>query len=75
VTPTLSVGRSQAHDFNVDPYYHDCDGIIVSDLHIRGIAKKQRGRFCDKCTDYNEDVRIPLAEPYLCMTCRDNPWR
>ncbi len=75
INPTVVVGKGQAFDFRADEFYHGCEGVIVSDLHVRGIAKKQRGRFCDKCTEYNEDVRIPLTDPYLCMTCRENPWR
>lgn len=75
VNPTVVIGRGQAHDYGVDPFFHGCDGIIISDLHIRGIAKKQRGRFCEKCTDYNEDVRTPTTEAYLCRTCRENPYR
>lgn len=75
VSPTVVVGRGQAHDYGVDAFFQGCDGIIVSDLHVRGIAKKQRGRFCGKCTDYNEDIRLPADEPYMCLTCRQNPWR
>lgn len=75
ITPTVIVGRGQAHDYGVDPFFNGCDGIILSEFHLRRIAKKQRGRFCEKCTEYNEDVRTPETEPYLCLTCRENPWR
>lgn len=74
ISPTVIVGKNQAHDYNVEPFYRGCDAIIVSDLHLRGIAKKQRGRFCDKCTEYNEDVHVE-DERYLCHVCRENPWR
>lgn len=75
VSPTTIVGRGQAYDYGVEPRFQGCDAIIVSDLHIRRIAKKQRGRSCDKCTDYNEDIRMPANEPYMCLTCRQNRWR
>lgn len=73
VCPTVIIDKGQAHNYGVDPFFNGCNGIIVSDLHIRGIAKKQRGRFCEKCTEYNEDIRT--TEPYLCLTCRENPYR
>ncbi len=76
VNPTVIIDKGkQAHNYGVDPFFYGCDGIIISDLHIRGIAKKQRGRFCEKCTEYNEDVRTPLTEVYLCLVCRENPYR
>lgn len=74
VNPTVTVGRKQAFDYGHDPRFNGCDGIILSDIHVRGIAKKQRGRSCAKCTDYNEDAPSE-PERYLCLTCRENPWR
>ena len=75
INPTTIVGKKHAFDYDVDKFYHDCDGVIVSDNHVRGIAKKQRGRFCEKCTEYNEDVRMLETEAYMCLACRENPWR
>lgn len=75
VKPTIIVGKGQAFDYGVDPRFYGCDGIIVTENHIRHIAKKQRGRHCEKCTDYNEDVRLAVSEAYLCLTCRQNPYR
>lgn len=75
IKPTIIVGKSQAFDYGVDPRFYGCDGIIVTENHIRYIAKKQRGRHCEKCTDYNEDVRLAADVAYLCLACRQNPYR
>ncbi len=74
VNPTVVVGKKHAFDFGPEERFHVCEGVIVSDLHVRGIAKKQRGRSCGKCTEYNEDASHD-EEAYLCRTCRENPWR
>lgn len=75
INPTVIIGNGQAFDYGHDPRFNGCDGIILSEFHVRGIAKKQRGRSCVKCTEYNKDVRIPKEEAYYCRTCRENPWR
>jgi hypothetical protein len=74
VNPTVTVGYKQIFDFDHDPRFNGCNGIVLSNIHIRGIAKKQRGRSCIKCTDYNEDAPLE-PEHYLCSICRENPWR
>jgi hypothetical protein len=75
VRPTIVVGKNQAFNYGVESRFYGCDGIIVTENHIRRIAKKQRGRHCEKCTDYNEDIRMAADEAYLCLTCRQNPYR
>ncbi len=75
VTPTWIVNKGHIVDFRVDPRFIGCDCIISSRLYMRRVIKEQRGQFCKKCTEYNEEARIQFGEKYLCRSCRENPWR
>lgn len=75
VCPTLTVAKHHCVNFGVDERFLDCEGIIVSEHHVRRVVKQQRGAWCVKCSDYNEDVRLDDGQPWLCAACRDNPWR
>ncbi len=69
------VDKRMAQDYGIETRFIGEEAIVVSDLHVRGIVKKQRGRWCEKCDEYNEEVRMEYSTVYYCHTCRENPWR
>lgn len=75
VKPNTRVDKRMLHDYGIEKRFLGEDAIVVSDFHMRRIVKQQRGRWCEKCDEYNEEVRTDYSEVYFCPTCRDNPWR
>ena len=75
VVANTRVDKRMLHDYGIESRFLGEEAIVVTDLHARRIVKEQRGRWCEKCDEYNEDVRTDYAEVYFCPTCRDNPWR
>ncbi len=75
VLPNTRVTKRMIDEYGIEKRFLGDEAILVSDLHVRGMVKQQRGRWCEKCDEYNEDVRTDYAEVYYCLTCRENPWR
>lgn len=75
VVPTARVDKRMSKDYNIESRFLGDDSVVVTDEHVRMIVKEQRGRHCEKCDEYNEDVRSDCSVVYYCGTCRDNPWR
>ncbi len=69
------VNARMAHDYGIEERFIGEEAITVSDLHVRSVVKRQRGRWCGKCDEYNEEVRVDHSEAYHCRACRENPWR
>ena len=75
IWPTTRVSIQIARDYGIEKRFVGDDAIFIPKSHVRSIIKQQRGRWCEKCDEYNEDVRIEYTEVYYCLTCRENPWR
>jgi len=75
VLPTGRVNKRMMSEYAIESRFMNEDYVIVTDLHIRALVKQQRGRFCEKCDEYNEDVRTEYSEVFYCTACRQNPWR
>ncbi len=75
ILPSGRVDKRLSREYNIDGRFFGEESVIVTDLHVRGLVKEQRGRYCEKCDEYNEDVRTDYSEVYFCGTCRENPWR
>lgn len=75
VLPTLTVERCLLRDYDVDPRFHGENALLLSELFVRRIVQRQRGRFCQRCEDYNRDVRMEHDEVYFCLSCKNNPYR
>jgi len=75
ILPSGRVDKHISREYNIDGRFFGEECVIVTDLHVRRLVKEQRGRHCEKCDEYNEDVRTDYSEVYYCGTCRENPWR
>lgn len=75
IMPTTVVNKTISREYEVESRFYGYDAIVVSELHVRKIAKKQRGCFCLKCMEYNEHMDHNNQANYLCSTCKTNPWR
>lgn len=75
ILPNTRVDKRMAKEFGIESRFIGELAIAISDLHTRRIVKQQRGRWCEKCDEYSEDVRTEYTEIYFCYACRENPCR
>jgi hypothetical protein len=75
IDSTMSVDRYLQLNYDIEDRFLESKAIEISELHVRNLIKKQNGRFCEVCTDYNPDVRLPKEMNYRCPACRLNPYR
>jgi hypothetical protein len=75
ILPTARVDKRMIREYGIENRFLGEEAVVVSDLQLRSVVKEQRGRWCEKCDEYNEDVRTDHSQVYFCSTCRENPWR